>query len=92
MLEARFFASLRMTVWRGFSAARQVKVFDLFVVFLDGAQSAVEEPGLPEFAVGAPGSGVICIERVLPTPSFPRRRESTPFLATWTPTFAGVTR
>jgi hypothetical protein len=54
MLEARFFASLRMKVWRGFSAACQVKVFDLFVVFLDGAQGAVEEPGLPEFALGAP--------------------------------------
>ena len=31
-----------------------MNVFDLFVVFLDGAQGAVEEPGLPEFAVGAP--------------------------------------
>ena len=30
----------------------EVNVFDLFVVFLDAAQGAVEEPGLPEFAVG----------------------------------------
>ena len=27
-------------------------VLDLFVVFLDAAQGTVEEPGLPEFAVG----------------------------------------
>jgi hypothetical protein len=31
-----------------------VNAFHLFVVFLDGAQGAVEEPGLPELAVGAP--------------------------------------
>jgi len=38
-----------------------VNVFDLFVVFLDGAQGAVEEPGLPEFALGAPA----LVDRVL---------------------------
>ncbi len=38
-----------------------MNVFDLFVVFLDGAQGAVEEPGLPEFAVGAPA----LVDRVL---------------------------
>ena len=31
-----------------------MNVFDLFVVFLDGAQGGVEEPGLPEFALGTP--------------------------------------
>ena len=35
--------------------------FHGFVVFLDGAQRAVEEPGLPEFAVGTP----VLVDRVL---------------------------
>jgi len=38
-----------------------VNVFDLFAVFLDGAQGAVEESGLPEFARGAPA----LVDRVL---------------------------
>ena len=38
-----------------------MSVFSLFVVFLDGAQGAVEEPGLPEFALGAP----VLVDRVL---------------------------
>jgi len=38
-----------------------VNVFDLFVVFLDATQGAVEEPGLPEFAAGAPA----LVDRVL---------------------------
>ena len=38
-----------------------MNVLDLFVVFRDGAQGAVEEPGLPQFAVGAP----TLIDRVL---------------------------
>jgi hypothetical protein len=32
----------------------EVYVVDLFVAFLDRAQGAVEEPGLPQFAVRAP--------------------------------------
>jgi hypothetical protein len=30
--------------------------------------------------------------KIAPCASFPRKRESTPFLATWTPAYAGVTR
>ena len=45
----------------------------------------------------AEGSGVICIERVLPTSSFPRKRESTPQTSgnalsrDWIPAFSGMT-
>ena len=67
-----------------------MNVFDLFAVFLEGAQGAVEEPGLPEFAVGAPGSGVICIERVLPNTVIPAKA-GIQLALTWTPAFAGVT-
>jgi hypothetical protein len=34
---------------------RRAKV-NVFGIFLDGAQGAVEEPGLPEFAAGAPAT------------------------------------
>jgi len=38
-----------------------VNVLDLFVVFLDAAHGGVEEPGLPELAVGTPA----LVDRVL---------------------------
>jgi hypothetical protein len=38
-----------------------VNVFNLFLVFLDAAQGAVEEPGLPQFALDAPA----LVDRVL---------------------------
>ena len=39
----------------------KVDVLDLLVVFLDGAQGAVEEPGLPQFSFLTPES----VDRVL---------------------------
>ena len=63
----------------------EVNVFHLFVVFLDAAQGAVEEPGLPEFAVGARRWLTALIDSASPTswpvkslPDTPARKCSVP--------------
>ena len=86
-----------------------MNVFDLFVVFLDAAQGAVEEPGLPEFALRTPalvdrahrgkdadrkigGPRYLLAPENRPMRVIPAKAEIHPFLATWTPAYAGVTR
>jgi hypothetical protein len=54
----------------------KVNVLDLFFVFLDAAQGAVEEPGLPQFPVRAPALVDRARLRTAPRSSFPRKRES----------------